>query len=210
MTTHPYPVAMQIMVAIAATFVFAWLVAPASVPLAVLLIAATWVLNLYIVSKRVRSLPKRSVAALVALSFTACLDSPGYQPEVAGEDEGDPTMLREVAYATAKALTASEVRLDVLAAMRASVRVEHALILGEYLGTPDGVRLLRGAAHAVGVTENEFHRRVLTLPALELVVPIRDHRLGWTGSAHIGVAGSLDSDATEFTIMKRPGYGGTQ
>ena len=124
----------------------------------------------HLVSKRVRSLQQRSVVVLVALSLTACLDSPGTKSEVASEDEGDPTTLREVAYATAEALTAPEVRLAVLEAMRSSVRVEHALILGEYLGSPDGVRLLRGAAHALGVTENEFHRGVLTLPALEFGV----------------------------------------
>ena len=136
----------------------------------------------------------------VALSLTACLDSSNTHPEVALDDWGDPAELGQIAYATAEALTSSDVRANVLSAMRASVRVEHSLLLGDYLVSVDGADLLNHSARALKLTENEFHQKVLTLPVLELVVPIRDHRLDWTGSPHIGVAGSLDSDAMEFTV----------
>ena len=61
----------------------------------------------------------------VALSLTACLDSSNTHPEVALDDWGDPAELGQIAYATAEALTSSDVRANVLSAMRASVRVEH-------------------------------------------------------------------------------------
>lgn len=133
------------------------------------------------------------------------LGEPPHMLALAQEIPGFAAVLGEMAYSTAEALALPEVRANVLAAMRASDRVEHALILGEYLGSGDGVGLLHAAAHALGVTESEFKRKVVALPALELVVPIRDQRLVWTGSANIGVAGSLDSDATEFTIHEASG-----
>ena len=141
-----------------------------------------------------------AVAGLLA----ACTDLSN-PTRAADEDSGYTAALGEIAYAAAKALGSSEVRTNVLAAMRASVRVEHALLLGEYLSRSDGAQLRHHAARALGMTEKEFHEKVLALPTLELVVPVRDHRLDWTGSAHIGVAGSLDSDVSEFTVHEPSG-----
>ena len=75
----------------------------------------------------------RTIIAAVALLLTACTDPSNTNPEVADSDSGHPTVLGEIAYATAEALASAEVRANVLESMRASVRVEHALLLGDYL-----------------------------------------------------------------------------
>lgn len=89
--------------------------------------------------------------------------------------------------------------------MRASSKVQHSLLLGDHLASIKGGRLLRDGAFALGVSEDEFYGSVLALPRLEVVVPVREHRLNWTGSARIGVAGSWDSDKSEFTVYDQFG-----
>lgn len=138
----------------------------------------------------------------IAVSVMACTDA---IPVTSDDGWLDPRALADVAYAVAGGLASSEARADILKAMRASPKVQHSLLLGEYLGSIAGDRLLRDGAFALGVSENEFYGKVLALPRLEIVVPVREHRLNWTGSARIGVAGSWDSDVREFTVYDQVG-----
>jgi hypothetical protein len=69
------------------------------------------------------------------------------------------------------------VRLSVLAAMRASPRVDHSLVLGDYLLEPRAEELLNRSATALGMTGREFLALVRGLPELEFLVPITRHRL---------------------------------
>lgn len=117
----------------------------------------------------------------------------------------DSKALHDVAYAVAAGLASPEARADILRAMRESVRVQHSLVLEEYIGSIAGGRLLRDAALALGLSEAEFRSRVLALPKLEVVVPVREHRLNWAGSGDIGVAGSWDADNPEFTVYDQSG-----
>ena len=134
---------------------------------------------------------------VVAFSVMACTDN---MPVASNNGWLDPATLDEVAYAVAVGLASDEARADILEAMRASSKVQHSLLLGDHLGSIKGGRLLRDGALALGVSEDEFYGSVVALPVLEVVVPVREHRLNWMGSARIGVAGSWDSDKPEFTV----------
>jgi len=86
--------------------------------------------------------------------------------------------------AIASAMNSADVRLDVLKAMRASPRVDHSLILGEYLAGPKAENFLGASAAAVDLTAEELLAMVRGLPELEFVVPFAGHR-SWTGTSQI-------------------------
>jgi len=102
------------------------------------------------------------------------------------------------------AMRSDDVRSGVLEAMRASPGVDHHLILGEYLAGPGGAALLAAAATGHGVAESRFLDMVHDLPELEFVVPYREHRLTWTGTAGIGVGAQPDPDCSPFPCTNRP------
>ena len=151
---------------------------------------------------------------LIALAVftTACADAT--RPVATPGDESfahaldaEPT-LAQVAGALARGLASPDARRQILAAMRASTEVEHQLILGEYLGSPEGRDLLAGSAAALNTDEAAFLARVARLDEvaqLVISVPLREHRLTWRGSPDIGVAGSWDPDVLDFAIHEPGG-----
>ena len=99
-------------------------------------------------------------------------------------------------------MNSADVRLDVLEAMRASPRVDHSLILGNYLLQPSAEELLDRSADALGMTGPEFLALVRGLGELEFLVPITRHRLTWTGSANVAVAAHWNSDVLDILVYE--------
>lgn len=79
------------------------------------------------------------------------------------------------------------------------------MILAEFLREREGSALLRESARALGVSPPDFIALVEGFGALEIVVPIREHRLSWTGTSRVGVAGTWDSDASELVVHESSG-----
>lgn len=147
-----------------------------------------------------------------ALVLTACDEAArpvapvGEQesPTVAQTDHGLPQLAR----ATAQALGVAAVRNNILAAMRASTAVEHRLLLADYLRSPGGAGLLAGSAAALEVDHHEFLARVEEVSGdaeLAIAVPLREHRLHWRGTAHVGVAGAWDTDELDVIVYEPAG-----
>jgi len=105
----------------------------------------------------------------------------------------------------ASAMNSAGVRLDVLAAMRSSPRVDHGLILGDYLLEPRAEELLARSADALGVTGPEFVALVRGIGELEFLVPVTGHRLRWTGSSRVAVASHWNSDVFDFQVYEPSG-----
>ena len=125
-------------------------------------------------------------------------------PIVAQADQG----ISQLARAASVALGAPAVRSSILAAMRASTAVEHRLLLADYLQSPEGSGLLAGSAAALEIDEDEFLARVEEVSGsieLAIAVPMREHRLGWRGTAHIGVAGAWDTDELDLIVHEPDG-----
>lgn len=152
---------------------------------------------------------------LIALAVfaTACADATHPGPTPDGEPaapfalDAEPP-LSQVAGALARGLASSDARRQILAAMRASTQVEHQLVLGDYLRSPEGAGLLVKSAAAVGIDQTQFLDRVTRLDEmaqLVISVPIQTHRLTWRGSSHIGVAGSWDPDVLNFSVYEPGG-----
>lgn len=103
----------------------------------------------------------------------------------------------------ARGLASPDARRQILAAMRASTEVEHQLVLGDYLRSPEGAGLLAASTAAMSIDEAQFLARVARLDEvaqLVISVPLQEHRLTWRGSPEIGVAGSWDPDILDFTV----------
>lgn len=116
--------------------------------------------------------------------------------------------LPELANAVSKGLADPAARHRILAAMRASHAVEHRLILADYLRSPEGADLLAGASRAFDADGDELLARLDRLRQVAEVVvavPLREHRLKWSGSADIGVAGAWESDALGFVVHEPDG-----
>ena len=135
----------------------------------------------------------------------ACVDASFSPPDATPEVAPAETRLASIARSLASAMTLPGVRLSVLAAMRASPRVDHSLILGEYLLEPRAEELLNRSAGALGVTRPELLALVRGLPELEFVVPITRHRLRWTGTSRVAVAAQWNSDALDFPVYEPSG-----
>ena len=80
-------------------------------------------------------------------------------------------------------------------------------MLANFLRSEQGAELLRGSADALGVSGAAFIARVEALGEIEIVVPIREHRLAWTGTPRIGVGGSWDADVIDFVVHEPSGLG---
>lgn len=125
-------------------------------------------------------------------------------PIAAQADQG----ISQLARAVAVALGAPAVRSSILAAMRASTAVEHRLLLADYLRSPEGAGLLARSASALDINEDEFLARVEEVSGdieLAIAVPLREHRLSWRGTAHIGVAGAWDTDELDLIVHEPDG-----
>ncbi len=151
----------------------------------------------------------------LAVSMTACADATRPSPPAEGQPVAPARSLdteppiSQVAGAIARGLAVPDARRTILAAMRASVQVEHQLVLGEYLRSPEGAGLLAGSATALAVDEADFLARVTKLDQvaqLVISVPFRKHRLAWRGTPNIGVAGSLDVDVLDFAVHEPGGH----
>lgn len=147
-----------------------------------------------------------------ALVLTACDET---SRPVAPTDEPEPPIaaqadqgISQLARAASVALGAPAVRSSILAAMRASTAVEHRLLLADYLRSPEGTGLLARSASALDINEDEFLARVEEVSGdieLAIAVPLREHRLSWRGTAHIGVAGAWDSDELDLIVHEPDG-----
>lgn len=135
----------------------------------------------------------------------ACVEQPSRTLVEAGSGSELGDRLSEIAGAIAVAMRSDDVRSGVLKAMRASQGVDHHLILGEYLADPGGAALLAAAATGHGVAESRFLGMVQDLPELEFVVPYREHRLTWTGTAGVGVGAQPDPDLLSIPVYELSG-----
>jgi len=111
-----------------------------------------------------------------------------------------------MAKAIASAMNSADIRLGVLKAMRASPRVDHNLILGEYLAEPRAEGLLGSSAAALDLTAQEMLAMVRGLPELEFVVPFEEHRRSWTGTSRIAVGTYWEPEAPVLTIYELSGH----
>ncbi len=148
-----------------------------------------------------------AVSAAACDTTTRPAPTPAGDPAVPSSLDAEPP-ISWAAGALARSLASADARLSILAAMRASTQVEHQLILGDYLRSPEGAGLLAGSAAALGMEEAELLAQVARLDEVaELVisVPLREHRLAWRGTPHIGVAGSWDPDALDFAVHEPAG-----
>ncbi len=145
------------------------------------------------------------ILLLAVVMLPACNDITPPQhapPPTSGED---PDPISNVAAAIAHSMAAGDVRLHVLKAMRASRWVEHRLMLADFLREGESESFLRESANALAIPDDEFIARIEGLGDIELVVPIREHRLTWTGTARIGVAGMWDPDSPVLVVHESSG-----
>ena len=154
-----------------------------------------------------RRLDRWTCALLIAVSAAtgACSDAPTRPLDEPSEAPVANERLFQIAKAIAAAMNSADVRLEVLNAMRASPRVDHNLILAEYLAEPQGEEFLEASATALNLTAEEFLAMVRGLPELEFVVPLAEHRGLWTGTPRVAVGTYWDPDAPVFTIYEPSG-----
>ncbi len=151
---------------------------------------------------RKESLPLLSAAVmLLACNDITPSDTTRFSPTL-GESEDE---LSTVAAAIAHSMATANVRMSVLEAMRASVGVEHRLMLAGFLRASESTSFLRESANALGMSSSDFIAQVEALGEIEMVVPLREHRLGWTGTSRIGVAGMWDSELPELIVYEPSG-----
>jgi hypothetical protein len=151
-----------------------------------------------------------AVILTVAVALAACTEdaiSPFTESTPSSEhsEMRTPDGLSTVVAGISRAFALQSIRSDILAAMRKSTRVEHSILLLPYLGSPMGAGLLAASADALGVKESEFLAQVETLGEMEIVVPIRGHRLTWTGSGGVVVAGSLNPELLQVVAHEPSG-----
>lgn len=140
--------------------------------------------------------PRRTRALLLgaAAVLWACVDAPLSPPDARPEADPAEMRLASMARSLTSAMNSAGVRLDVLADMRASPRVDHSLILGDHLSEPRARELLDRSADALGVTGPEFVALVRGIGELEFLVPVTRDRLTWAGSSRVAVASHWNSD----------------
>lgn len=108
--------------------------------------------------RRTRPAPGPRVAVPLALVvlLSACIEHP-FNPRSGAPPEATPqARIAEVARATAWALSVPEARASVLGSMRASPRVDHSLVLQDYLADVAAGVLLDRSADAMGVAASEY------------------------------------------------------
>jgi hypothetical protein len=90
-------------------------------------------------------------------------------------------------------------RLQLRDALRASPITEHKLVLATFVETDAGRAFVAGIAHANSRRNGEVESLIRSLPPMELVVPLREHRLTWTGEANeMRVAAVMARGATSI------------
>jgi|GEM_PF-2329840 len=136
------------------------------------------------------------VAAVLALAVQACADRPEATPTSAPESA--PAAARaipstgpadDLARGIALALSAPELRQQVLDDMRDSPFPEHRLHLASYLRGQRGASLARAAARSLGMTPGAYISLIARLPELELHFDRPYDRTGWAGTPDVAVAG---------------------
>lgn len=102
---------------------------------------------------------------------------------------------QELAKAIAQALSKPGARTHLRDAMRSSRFTDHKLSLRDYVGSVAGQSLLAEAAIASHAPIEELASIVAGLPAMDLYIPFRDHRVTWRSTSDIAVAVTFDLDA---------------
>ncbi|MYA42184.1 MAG: hypothetical protein F4Z31_10585 [Gemmatimonadetes bacterium] len=151
---------------------------------------------------------KTLILLLAAVMLLACNDiTPPQHATPPPTSVGSVDAISNVAAAIAHSMAAEDVRMHVLKAMRASTGVEHRVMLADLLRERESESFLRESASAVAIPDADFIAWVEALGAIEMVAPIREHRLTWTGTARIGVAGTWDSDSPVLVVHEAAGAG---
>jgi hypothetical protein len=99
-----------------------------------------------------------------------------------------------IARALAAALADETQRRNLHSALRDSRWMDHKLLLQEYLRTAAGAELTARAAAAVGLSESAFRAGLAELPAMDLYLPFREHRLAWRAPEGVYVVVTRDLD----------------
>ena len=132
--------------------------------------------------------PRVVIPLVLAVLLSACIEHP-FKPRNGASPEATPqARIAEVARATARALSVPEARASVLGSMRASPRVNHSLILQNYLADATAGVLLDRSAAAMGIAASEYRELVSSLPELEFLVALDIHRTSWRGADGVAVA----------------------
>lgn len=109
----------------------------------------------------------------------------GFAPEVAMEVKAVGSLLAE-------GLGEPEARAAIHTAMRESPLTHHAIVLSEFVGTPEGAGVLRAVTERTGVAEADLRQRVGVLAPLQLYLPIRAQRRSWRAAESIAVVALTD------------------
>ena len=145
------------------------------------------------------------LVSVILGTLSTCVDAPSTPILGPLEELAAPDRLSEIAKAMAFAMESTDVRTRILEAMRASPRVDHSLILGDYLSEARAQDFLRASASALNLSAVQFLSMIQGFPELEFVVPFTEHRLAWTGTSGIALGALWDSDATDLTVYEASG-----
>jgi hypothetical protein len=113
-------------------------------------------------------------------------------PAIASSDEAGLTT------AFAQALREPAARAELHLALRRSPYAYHKVSVQQLLGSDDGRTLLDGVAAAMRLAPAAALARIEALPALEMLLPARQDRLGWRSGDQLAVFASV-SRATRAT-----------
>lgn len=132
--------------------------------------------------------------AACLLGAQACSDAPldpaAARPAPVGRTVDQPDTVEPLVRAFARALAEPAVRRRVFEDLRDSPFRDHRLPLQSYLRGASGQAVLAAGARATGQSQAQLMELLRALPPMEIVVPVELHRLRWTGTADVMVAGS--------------------
>jgi hypothetical protein len=146
------------------------------------------------------------MALLASGCSTAEVTAPGQRVSIESLSLAVKTARAQpVARGIAAALRSPEIRATLLAAMQDSPWREHKLTLQEFARSTEGHKFMQLAADGVGMTESAFLTLVTQLPGMDLYLPFREHRLGWSGEAELLVGTTFDGNAPELVAYSSAG-----
>ena len=137
--------------------------------------------------------------------LSACADggSPTAAPRISNPSQPTADM-QEVARGFALALRDPAVRADVRDAMRASLLVQHRLVLRDFVGTPRGERFLSVVGRALDMDAAGVNALLAQLPELDFFVPAREDRRSWEATENVAVVGLVQAPRNGTALAFAP------
>ncbi len=103
-------------------------------------------------------------------------------------------LMNAVARAVAVSLQDATLRTEFFTAFRRSTAREHKLHVQRFFAAA-GIQALRKIEERNGLPAGGLRLALSRLPDLEMYLPVKAHRLGWTGDSTVLVTAMLDSDS---------------